>query len=182
MSRLGRLNGVVLLSAALLVACGEPGGDGAEADPVAPVVRAAPDSGAVLAGREAQMDAAGYVEREFFLEGTAQAYVKQGDWDSDGIWEAAPGETAPYVVRLLARYPGDPLRFNGIVFVEWFNVSGQTEADPNFSMLHAELLRDGYAYVGVGAQAAGVYGAAGLKNINPERYADVRHPGRLIFV
>ena len=177
MPRLGRFKGVALLAAAPLLACGEPGGAGAAADRAAPVVRAAPDSGPVLAGREAQVDAAGYVEREFFLEGTAQAYVKWGEWDSDGMWEVEPGETAPYVVRLLARYPGDPLRFNGIVFVEWFNVSGQTEAEPNFSMLHAELLRDGYAYVGVGAQAAGVYGAAGLKAFNPERYAAVDHPG-----
>lgn len=175
--RRGKLLAVALLAAAPLLACGEPRGGGAVAEPPAPVVRAAPDSGVVLAGRAAQMDAAGYVEREFFLEGTAQAYVQQGQWDSSGVWEAAPGETAPYVIRILARYPSDAVRFNGIVFVEWFNVSGQTEADPNFSMLHAELLRDGYAYVGVGAQAAGVYGAAGLKNFNPERYADVDHPG-----
>ena len=177
MSRRVCIKGVVLLTVAPLLACGAPQDGGAGAEAVVPAVRTAPDSGPVLAGRAAQMEAAGYVEREFFLEGTAQAYVQQGEWESDGVWDVAAGETAPYRIRILSRHPHDADRFNGIVFVEWFNVSGQTEADPNFSMLHAELLRDGYAYVGVGAQAAGVYGAAGLKNVNPARYADVHHPG-----
>ena len=176
MSHLRRLNGLALLTAAPLLACGDSGGAGAP-EPAAPAVRAAPDIGAIHAGRGAQLEAAGYVEREFFLDGTARGYLKQGEWGSDGVWEAAVGDTAPYVIRMLARYPADPERFNGIVFVEWFNVSGQTEADPNFSVLHAELLRGGYAYVGVGAQAAGIYGAAGLKNVNPERYDAVHHPG-----
>lgn len=171
------LRGVALLATALLLACGGPQGAGPAPEPAAPVVRVAADIGAVHAGREAQLDAAGYVEREFFLEGTAQAYVKQGEWGSDGVWEASAGDTASFVVRLLARYPRDAARFNGVVFVEWFNVSGQTEADPNFSVLHTELLRAGYAYAGVGAQAAGIYGAAGLKNVNPERYEAVAHPG-----
>ena len=133
------LRGVALLAAALLLACGEPQGTGAIAEPAAPVVRAAPDMGAIHAGRGAQLGPAGYVEREFLLEGTAQSYVKRGERGSDGVWDADAGETAPYVVRFLARYPKDPTRFNGVVFVEWFNVSGQTEAEPNFSMLHAEF-------------------------------------------
>ena len=169
--------GLALLAAAAVVAAGGWRTSGTSAQSGAPIVRAAADIGAVHAGREPQLQPAGYVEREFFLEGTAQSYVKRGEWGSDGVWDAAAGDTAPYVVRLLVRYPREPARFNGVVFVEWFNVSGQTEGDPNFSLLHTELLRDGYAYVGVGAQAAGIYGAGGLKNVNPERYAAVSHPG-----
>ena len=169
--------GLALLAAAAVVATGGWRTSGTSAQSGAPIVRAAADIGAVHAGREPQLQPAGYVEREFFLEGTAQSYVKRGEWGSDGVWDAAAGDTAPYVVRLLVRYPREPARFNGVVFVEWFNVSGQTEGDPNFSLLHTELLRDGYAYVGVGAQAAGIYGAGGLKNVNPERYAAVSHPG-----
>jgi hypothetical protein len=54
------------------------------------------------------------------------------------------------------------------------NVSGGSEADVNFTMLGDELLRQGYAYVGVGAQAVGV---AGIKKSNAERYASLSHPG-----
>ena len=177
MPHLTLARGFALLAATAVVAAGGWRTSGTSAQSDAPSVRAAVDIGAVHAGREPQLQPAGYVEREFLLEGTAQSYVKRGEWGSDGIWDAEAGDTAPYVVRLLVRYPREPARFNGVVFVEWFNVSGQTEGDPNFSMLHTELLRDGYAYVGVGAQAAGIYGAGGLKNVNPERYAAVSHPG-----
>ena len=177
MPHLTLARGFALLAAAAVVAAGGWRTSGTSAQSGAPSVRAAVDIGAVHAGREPQLQPAGYVEREFLLEGTAQSYVKRGEWGSDGIWDAAAGDTAPYVVRLLVRYPREPARFNGVVFVEWFNVSGQTEGDPNFSLLHTELLRDGYAYVGVGAQAAGIYGAGGLKNVNPERYTAVSHPG-----
>ena len=149
----------------------------ASAAPGVSVVSAAPNIGELVTSREAQLLAAGYVEGEFFLEGTAQSYSKREEWDADGVWDAVPAETAPYAVRLLVRYPREPTRFNGVVFVEWFNVSGQSEADPNFSLLHAELLREGYAYVGVGAQAAGINGRGGLKTVNPDRYAALHHPG-----
>ena len=149
----------------------------AAAAPGVAVVTAPPNIGEVATGREAQLRAAGYVEGEFFLEGTAQSYSQRGEWNADGAWDAVPGETAPFAIRLLMRYPRDPTRFNGVVFVEWFNVSAQSEGDPNFSLLHAELLRGGYAYVGVGAQAAGINGRGGLKNVDPDRYAALHHPG-----
>ena len=112
-----------------------------------------------------------YVEAEFVVSGDAQSYRQRGTWGTDGVWTAAPGETAPYAIRMLVRSPADPARFNGVVVVEWLNVSGQTEADPDFTSLHLELFRGGYAYVGVGAQRVGVYGQRGLKAQNAERYA-----------
>jgi hypothetical protein len=148
----------------------------AQSDPV-PALSTPPSVGEIATGRARQLAAAGFVEQEFFLEGTAHSYTKRGEWTSDGAWDVAVGETAPYKIRILARYPKQSSRFNGVVFVEWLNVSGQSEGDPNFTVLHEELLRDGYAYVGVGAQAAGINGANGLKRFNAERYASVNHPG-----
>lgn len=141
------------------------------------VLSAPPAIGEIASGRAQQLTAAGYVEQEFFLEGTARAYTKRGEWTSDGAWDVSPGQTAPFKIRILARYPKQSNRFNGVVFVEWLNVSGQSEGDPNFTVLQDELLRDGYGYVGVGAQAAGITGANGLKRANPERYASITHPG-----
>ena len=40
--------------------------------------------------------------------------------------------------------------------VEWLNVSGQVDANPDWTMTHNELIRDGFAWVGVSAQAVGL--------------------------
>ncbi|HEV3061319.1 MAG TPA: alpha/beta hydrolase domain-containing protein [Vicinamibacterales bacterium] len=149
-------------------------GAAAPADGSAPVLSPAPAVGEMSGNRAEQLGAAGYSEQEFFLEGVARSYVRHGDWKSDGLWTADPGATAPYKVRLLARYPKQESRFNGIVFVEWLNVSGGGEGDVNFTLLGDELIREGYAYVGIGAQAVGV---SGLKKANAQRYAALSHPG-----
>ena len=142
-----------------------------------PTVARAPDVGALSTSAAALVGEHDYVEAEFFISGDAQSYRQRGTWGTDGVWAAAPAETAPYAIRMLVRYPADPARFNGVVVVEWLNVSGQTEADPDFTSLHLELFRGGYAYVGVGAQRVGIYGQSGLKAQNAERYAGLVHPG-----
>ena len=174
--QLTRPVGTKVAIVALLLALPQgPATMGSAADP--PVVARAPDIGAMATSAAAQSRAQGYVEAEFFLSGDAQAYVREGAWGADGRWTAAPGETAPYAVRMLVRYPADPDRFNGVVVVEWLNVSGQTEAGPDFTSLHVELFREGYAYVGVGAQRTGIDGQRGLRTQNAERYASLAHPG-----
>jgi hypothetical protein len=103
----------------------------------------------------------GYVEQEFTVEGTATAYTQ------------TPQLTAPYRTRVIVRRPLDPQRFNGTVYVEWLNVTGGVSLDPDWAVGQRELLRSGYAYVGVDAQAAGV---AALKAWDPVRYATLVHP------
>jgi hypothetical protein len=70
------------------------------------------------------------------------------------------------------------------VLVEWLNVSGGIDAPAVWFMAHREIVRSGYAYVGVSAQQVGVQGGANLmgmdmslKSQNPTRYASLRHPG-----
>ncbi len=94
-------------------------------------------------------DQYGYEEHEYFISGTATAYQAVGDWTADGKWSIAPTTTAPYVTRLLVRRPTDPSKFNGTVVVEWLNVTSGMDADPDFGFAHDELMRDGFAYVGV---------------------------------
>jgi hypothetical protein len=60
----------------------------------------------------------GYVEREYFISGTATGYAPAGTWGGDGRWAIRPAETAPYQTRILVRRPADPARFNGTVIVE----------------------------------------------------------------
>jgi hypothetical protein len=133
------------------------------------------------------LSALGYVEEEYFAEGDATAYdyaVKPPP--ADGMWSITPQSTAHYKTRFLVRRPSDPSHFNGLVYVEWLNVSGGADADPDFGYAHAELLRSGWAYVGISAQAVGIMGggfslggasAVPLVMWNSARYGSLQHPG-----
>jgi hypothetical protein len=116
----------------------------------------------------------GYTEQEFFISGNAQSFVNSGTLGNDGVWGVSPGETTPYVTRILVRKPADPARFNGTVLMEWLNVSGGVDAEPDWDYQHVELLRAGYAWVGVTAQ---FLGAGFLQIFDPARYAAIFHPG-----
>jgi hypothetical protein len=127
----------------------------------------------------------GYVEEEYFIEGNATAYAFQGTSGGDGLWSVKTTTTAHYKTRMLVRHPSDPSKFNGTVLVEWLNVSGGVDADPEFAFGHVELLRSGFAYVGVSAQAEGVLGGGlslgtggvPLVQWDPARYGSLQHPG-----
>ena len=118
--------------------------------------------------------AAQYTEAEYLISGQAQAFANVGTLGNDGVWTVAPDATAPYTTRLLVRTPADPQRFNGTVVVEWLNVSGGVDSDAEWAFEHVELLRSGFAWVGVTTQAAG---ADFLPTFDPERYASIFHPG-----
>src|SRR5262245_60617442 len=133
--------------------------------------------GAAFGGWTAATTPAGYVEEERFFSGTATSYAKAGEWTVDGRWSVTPAATAPYKVRMLVRRPTDAGRFNGIVVVEWLNVTAQSEGAADFMQMQEELIRSGYAWVGVGAQAVGVNSATGLRAWDAQRYGSLVHPG-----
>ncbi|MDY6920030.1 MAG: alpha/beta hydrolase domain-containing protein [Pseudomonadota bacterium] len=113
----------------------------------------------------------GYVEQEFRMSGTANYYEKDGVWRSDGIWNTRIEEAdKPYATRLLVRRPENPEVFNGIVVVDWFNNTAFMDVDVIWAQSHDELLREGYAYVGVTSQAVGVIA---LKVWDSARYGDM---------
>src|SRR5262249_45660288 len=80
--------------------------------------------GPFVAGTNFDLAEVGYEQEEFFISGTAHAWTNVGTLDPDGRWAVAPASTAPYKTRILVYRPIDPARFNGIVWVEWLNVSG----------------------------------------------------------
>ena len=152
---------------------------GVVAAPPAPVV-----SDAVTGGERGKAFGAleklpaGYLEEERFLSGTATSYKKAGTWGADGRWDVAAAGTAPYKVRLLIRRPLDAKRFNGILVVEWLNVSALIEGAADYMQMEEEIVREGYAWVGIGAQNAGINAPrSGLKAWDPARYASLVHPG-----
>jgi hypothetical protein len=133
------------------------------------------------------LSSAGYLEQEFFASGRAYAF-RALSTPSDGRWSIAPSTSASYRTRIIVRRPAQRSRFNGTVVVEWMNVTGG-ESAPDWDFLNPMLMREGYAYVGVSAQALGVNGGApllgipgtspngGLVHQEPARYGTLHHPG-----
>ena len=127
----------------------------------------------------------GYEQSEYFIKGKAHSYASAEPLTSDGRWNVEPVDEADFKTRIVVYRPTDPARFNGTVLIEWLNVSGGTEASSEWIMGHTELIRSGYAWIGVSAQKAGIDGAGvtvlpvslALKKINPLRYRTLVHPG-----
>ena len=107
----------------------------------------------------------GYVEEEYFLSGTARTFTGEP-------------RSADYTTRIIVRRPASAKRFNGTVIVEWLNVTAQFEQPPDWYWSHPMILREGFAYVLLSAQAAGHCCAPlTLKVMDPPRYAPLSHPG-----
>lgn len=123
----------------------------------------------------------GYRETEYFISGTATSYIATDDMGDDGVWPVQAADAAEYVSRIVVQRPIDEGKFNGTVVVEWFNVSGGLDAAPDWMQAHTELMREGYVWVGVSAQFAGVEGGGtidiSLKSVDAQRYAELNHPG-----
>jgi hypothetical protein len=119
----------------------------------------------------------GYTQSEFFLEGTADAYAPTTPLTPDGKWTVEPTSPAHYRTRLVVNRPIDPHDFNGTVVVEWLNVSGGSDASPDWMNLHVELIRHGYAWVGVSAQVVGLEALKVPPRGDAVRYATLTHPG-----
>lgn len=109
----------------------------------------------------------GYVEEEFFYEGTGNTYAA-----------AEPGKNAeitksgiPFRSRILVRRPASQARFNGVVVVEWLNVTNGYDTDVLWLYQKEFFIREGYAWVGVSAQDGGVSREPnGIKVWSPGRY------------
>ncbi len=133
----------------------------------------------------------GYGQEEYVASGTATDYQPEGELGADGRWTLTPDTEAAYRTRVLVRRPKDPADASGVAVVEWLNVSGGVDANPDWSSLAEEIVRQGHTWVGVSAQLIGVEGGPvlvapagvegiagkGLKALDPDRYGTLDHPG-----
>lgn len=188
---------LVCLFTALLIGCsdgsdnvrstlGVPGAANPASVPVAGAALEGPLAGEpVLVSTFFPLANFGYQRAEYLVSGTANAYVNRNEFKPDGRWQVQASDAADYTTRIVVIRPIDPADFNGSVVVEWLNVSAGFDAGPDWGMLHTELIRSGYAWVGVSAQKVGVDAlkdgsAAGLlPGADAMRYADAGlvHPG-----
>lgn len=135
--------------------------------------------GWVFGGTTVDLAAQGYVEEEFFLEGTATRYRIVGGAEParDGRWDVEPVEEAPYRTRIVVVRPQDRAAFNGTVLVCWNNV---TAGYDGYGGDTAEILGGGFAHVAVTCQRAGAHGfddaPQGLTAWDPERYGSISIP------
>jgi Alpha/beta hydrolase domain len=129
--------------------------------------------------------AVNYSVSEYILSGTAISYKETTVPDATGRWSVAPAGSAAYVTRIVVIRPETSDKFNSSVFVEWLNVTAGLDAGPVWQITRRELLRSGWAYVAVSAQQVGIEGGKtvfgadgkGLKDVDPERYGSLTHPG-----
>jgi hypothetical protein len=120
----------------------------------------------------------GYVEEEFFLSGTASTYAISGLNTGTVLTSGNP-----YRTRIVVRRPVKPAKFNGTAIVEWYNVSNSYDQEVDWLQTYAHLMREGYAWVGVSAQRAGIHAAVtGLRAWSPARYGtlDVTNGGAIL--
>lgn len=131
---------------------------------------------------------AGWIEAEYAVAGTAVSYA--GETPANGMFALQRDGSADYRTRIVVRRPESATDFNGTVVVEWLNVSGGIDANPDYVFMTDELVRGGYAWVGVSAQHIGIEGGTvlvggtgsddagkGLRTLDPERYDSLSHPG-----
>lgn len=181
----------------LAIGCGDgsSGPSGSSADPsdrpAADLSEELTGGNGPFIGEAAAPADTGFEQREYAATGTATSYRPPEPLTEDGRWVFEPDGTASYRTRVLVRRPSAADSFSGTVVVEWLNVSGGVDANPDYTSLEEELLRQGHAWVGVSAQLIGIEGGPvivvapgaeglageGLKSIDPTRYGSLSHPG-----
>lgn len=130
-----------------------------------------PSTNTIYSASAMGLEANGYVEEEFFIEGTANRYSNSEMANSEII-----DGGHRYRTRLIVRRPADASKFNGIVVVEWINVTGGPDKDIDWWQSGYHFMRNGYAFVVVSAQQLGI---DTMKEWSAERYSslDTTHDG-----
>jgi len=109
------------------------------------------------------LERVGYVEDEFLASGFANVY----DWPIDGPAQIRMANV-PFTTRVLVRRPASRSRFSGTVVFEPLNPSNRFDLNIGWAISHAQIVRDGDAWVGVTAKPISI---VALKAFNPVRYA-----------
>ena len=115
--------------------------------------------------------AAGYVEEEFLVSGTANTY----DWNPDGSVVVRTTGT-PYTTRILVRRPAQRSRFSGKVIVETVNNARQYDWAFIWALSYSYLLDQGAAYVALTHTPEAI---AALQQFDASRYATLAFPNPL---
>lgn len=111
------------------------------------------------------LNTAGYIEEEYFIDGVANRYTTP-----TGATGTIVDGNHPYRTRIVVRRPANQRDFNGTVLVEWYNVTNGFDAENVWFFNWEHVLRAGYAWVGVSAQHVGV---DAMKTWSQTRYSQL---------
>ena len=126
----------------------------------------------------------GYPLWDSWFEVGSLGYTRGGVLHRGHRASARLGDHRALPTRIIVTRPTNPADFNGTVLMDWVNVTAQFENAVDTVESHDYLLREGYAFVHVSAQAAGIcctpltpqvwdpvrYGAPGTTTV-------LNHPG-----
>jgi hypothetical protein len=124
-----------------------------------------PGHGYPFLATDVDLAKSGYVEEEYLISGQANRYTITG---TNTATVLSSGN--PYSTRIVVRRPTNPAKFNGVVLAEWTNVSNNWDQEIDWFQTHEHLIQQGYAWVGVSAQRAGIHSTTGLRAWSPSRY------------
>ena len=117
-------------------------------------------------GASAQLTAAGYVEEELVVRGTADLFTY------DAQWKTVPRRLeVPYTTRLIVRRPRELERASGDAVIEALHPAGDMASA--WPRTGRTILRENMCWIGV---TQDVFGLRALKASDAERYAQLEIP------
>ena len=141
--------------------------------PIAAEAPGHPSKNFIYSASAIELASRGYTEEEFFIEGVANRYSAP-EMENAQVLDSGHR----YRTRLVVRRPSNPAQFNGVVVVEWINVTGGPDKDIDWWQSGEHFVKNGYAYIFVSAQQMGI---DTMKQASPQRYdsLDITHDGML---
>jgi hypothetical protein len=130
-----------------------------------------PFGGAAFTQSPIDLNARGYVEEEFLLNGIGNVY----DWSADGTLSTRHTGLL-YQTRILVRRPRDAERFSGVVLLDIANQGAGFDTFATWGQLGEHLLSNGHAYVALTVSARGI---GALKTFDYWRYGSMALPRKL---
>ena len=132
-----------------------------------------PAHGYPFLATDVDLAAAGYVEEEYLISGQATRYTT-----SETATATVLNSGNNYSTRIVVRRPVAAAKFNGVVIAEWMNVTNSWDQEVDWFQTHEHLIRQGFAWVGVSAQRAGLHSATGPESVEPVALRRARRDGR----
>ena len=118
------------------------------------------------AERLCDLPAHGYVEEEYFFDGTANVYERREDGNKKIRFA-----DAPYTSRFLLRRPEKKEDFSGNVIIEIMNSTPGFDLDRGWIITWKQILRNGDAYIGLMSKPNVIQT---MQQFDPERYASLQ--------
>lgn len=91
----------------------------------------------------------GYVQEEYFINGTANEYELVAPADPSSFAVKVRTPDLLYKTRILVRRPANPSLFSGNVIVEFLNPSGGYDIATAWACFYNQIMRNGDVWVGV---------------------------------